>query len=234
MADLVHRSADALVMCGDGRDVIPSTAGKLRASGKTVLLLTDPPYGINVVGGDGKIGSGGRTYKEVLGDREPFNPKWLLDLGLPSVIWGANHFCHHLPGSPCWLVWDKRESNDFVLDFADCEIAWTNLPWPARVFRYRWSGFSSRRSHVETRRFHPTQKPVELMLWAIQQAEKSLKTSVDVIIDPYMGSGSALAAAVTLHKKCVGVDLDREYCDGVVRRLASLQTVLPGCFGKSY
>src|SRR5207247_1043787 len=88
----------------------------------------------------------------------------LLSLGAAarSIIWGGNYFSHLLDPRASWLIWDKLNSGDF----ADCELAWTNLDQAARLFRHRWNGMI-RQSENNAPRVHPTQKPIALMKWCL-------------------------------------------------------------------
>ena len=112
---------------------------------------------------------GGKTFTGqdlIAGDDEPFEPQFLL-CREKLVLWGGNHYASRLPDSPTWLVWDKRLTNELVNDFADCEMAWSNLGGPARVFRHLWNGLLKDSEQGE-RRVHPAQKPLALMKWVSQ------------------------------------------------------------------
>ena len=74
---------------------------------KPDCILTDPPYGIDVVGSDGRIGLA-KHFGDVGGDTAPFKANHILDYDLPSIIWGANHFSSHLPDFPRMLDWNNR------------------------------------------------------------------------------------------------------------------------------
>ena len=134
--------------CGDAREIVFEIASDVN------LVITDPPYGIDsvgrdsAIGGDKAVGGGGRIvrarkYAGVVGDLEPFDPAWLLRFAAarraPAILWGGNHYADRLPPSASWLVWDKREGS-MSDNFADCELAWTNLGGPARLFSYLWRG----------------------------------------------------------------------------------------------
>src|SRR5690606_34818674 len=103
------------------------------------------------------------------------------------VLFGANHFASRLPPTPTWLVWDKRRGTGSDSQ-ADCEIAWSNLGGPARLFSHLWRG-AIRDSERGVKRVHPTQKPVALMRWCLEQARPS-----GIVLDPFLGSGSTLVA----------------------------------------
>jgi site-specific DNA-methyltransferase (adenine-specific)/modification methylase len=204
---------------GDCREVLPTISG-------IDCVITDPPYGIKErtkrkSAGRGKSRIPGfklvesRDWPEVIGDDKPFDPTFLLPFK-KVIIWGANHFCHHLPGKPHWLIWDKREETG-PDDNADCEIAWSNLKGPARIHRQLWRGICKRGEENVSAGysiFHPTQKPASLMRWCILQAGET-----SLILDPYMGSGTTLRAAKDLGRKAIGIEMEERYCEVAVRRL---------------
>ena len=203
---------------GDCRDIVPALTEEID------LVLTDPPYGIGW-DTDGRS-RGGRYFPPIIGDDAPFDPAWLLSRFPRLVLFGANHYADRLPASPSWVVWDKRvgmASNDQ----ADCELAWTNLGGPARMFRQLWNGGGGRRKDNPTARrgepvsFHPTQKPLGLMRWLIERHSRP----GDLILDPYAGSGTTLRAAKDLGRRAIGIEIEPLYCETAARRLA--QEVLP-------
>jgi site-specific DNA-methyltransferase (adenine-specific)/modification methylase len=149
---------------------------------------------------------------------KPFDPTHLLQFGR-VVLFGGNHFADRLPPTPSWIIWDKRDgitSNDN----ADCELAWTNLGGPARLYRHMWNGMI-KASERDKRRVHPTQKPVALMAWIIGNHTQP----GDLILDPYMGSGPVARAAADLGRRYIGIEIEERYCEIAARRLE--QSVLP-------
>lgn len=196
---------------GDCRELLPSL--------KADALVTDPPYGIGVdkamakVGGTqyGKAAAPKSHYEASGWDDAPPNSDVLLMMraAAPSqIIFGGNYF--HLPPARCWLVWDKENGNN---DFADCELAWTNLNKPVRRIDWMWNGMLRRGG--EERNGHPTQKPLEVMRWCIGQ----LPESVNSILDPYMGSGTTGVAAVKLGKSFIGIEREPKYFEIARRRI---------------
>lgn len=185
---------------GDCREVLPFLP-------KTDLLLTDPPYGINA-DRDRKSQKHGWVDYGSTGWDKAQPPRWLLDQCRAqcrkSVIWGGNYF--DLPESMGWLVWDKGQ-REFSL--ADGELAWTSEQMALRIF-----SMSRSRARAEGR-VHPTQKPVELMLWCL-----SLFPDCGAVLDPFMGSGTTLVAAKRLGRKAIGIERERKYCDLAIERLA--------------
>ena len=195
---------------GDCRQIVPML-------GHFDLLLTDPPYGI---GADLGAGKSAKKWTEHTGKErwdESTPPRWLMDMLREKsdwqVIWGGNYF--ELPPSPCWLFWDKETAG--VTTFADGEMAWTNLPKAVRMVRHLWSGPYMKVKEV---RHHPTQKPLQVIQWAIQQAG-----DVHTILDPFAGSGTTGEAAKLMGKKAVLIEREERYCEVAARRLA--QDVLP-------
>ena len=68
-------------------------------------------------------------------------------------------------------------------------------------------------------RFHPTQKPVEVMRWCIELLPKRAGGWGDTIIDPYMGSGSTAIAAIDAGVNFIGVELTDQWFDVAVARV---------------
>lgn len=206
---------------GDCREVLPKLAGV-----SVDLVLTDPPYGIRY-DPSGKASSTSWGKKDnftkadkVVGDDQPFDPQHLL--GFPRLIlFGANHYADKLPPSPSWIVWDKREGFS-TNDFGDCEMAWTNLGGPARIYYHRWDGML-KASEKGVPRCHPTQKPLKLMMWCLQRASEAKS-----VLDPYCGSGTTLIAAKSLNLTAIGIEIEERYCEIAANRLR--QSVMQ--FGK--
>ncbi len=126
-----------------------------------------------------------------------------------AIVWGGNYF--GLPASKCWLVWDKDNGKN---DYADCELAWTNLDMAVRRIKYRWMGMLQQNMSEKEVRYHPTQKPVPVIGWCLGWVPDA-KT----ILDPWMGSGTTLVAAKLAGLKATGIEINEEYCKAAVERL---------------
>lgn len=181
------------------------------------LLLTDPPYGIGAAKRATFATDRMMTGKKyAVGDWDDAPPKrWVIEaaqeVSETAILWGGNYF-EGLPPSSCWLVWDKDNSGNF----ADCELAWTNMPKAVRKFRWRWNGMLQENAgDKKEHRVHPTQKPLALMKWCC-----SLLPDAKSVVDPFMGSGTTLVAAKLLGLRAVGIEINREYCEAAVRRLS--------------
>jgi hypothetical protein len=206
------------IYCADCRDILP-----LLEPGSVDLVLTDPPYGMALdTDYSGFSGFGGprtgKCHMPVTGDDRPFDPSPLLAIPAKHVFWGAQFYASRLPDSGGWFVWNKRgDGKPSAICFGDCELAWTNLRKSVRLFSFMWHG--CKRWQAEPA-YHPTQKPVALMDWCINQAG-----APDTILDPFMGSGTTLRAAKDLGRRAIGIEIEEKYCEIAVRRLA--QGVLP-------
>lgn len=201
---------DCTLYRGDCREVLPGLS-------PVDAVVTDPPYGIGVSGywrGDTERW---RTrvatdYGEVDWDEAPPSAEEmarLLEVSQWQVIFGGNYLVG-LPPTSCWLIWDKQICGPW--QSAECELAWTNLQKPIQKFTYMWSGF--RKAHPE-KRWHPTQKPVTVMAWCVDQ----LPGECQVIYDPYMGSGSTGVAAVQRGRGFIGVEREARYFAIACRRI---------------
>lgn len=197
---------DVVVYQGDMRDVLPIL--------KTFdACVTDPPYGINEnhkkVASRGKVALP-KNYGEFFWDSCPIG-RVELDLirntSTWQIIFGGNYF--ELPPTSCWLVWDKQNSGDF----ADCELAWTNLPKAVRRIYWRWNGMIRKGSDV---REHPTQKPVGVMEWCLEQLPSQSKS----VCDPFMGAGTTGVACVKRGFSFVGIEREGAYFDIARRRIS--------------
>jgi DNA modification methylase len=199
------------------------------------LLLTDPPYGINIVSSNGEVGAtssplgfkgrvGGnvlghsRRYRSIINDDKPFEPQFLLKYGIKQIIFGANNFATKLPDMPSWLVWDKKDGRGAEgTSYSDIELAWCNTNSKvSRIYRHLWSGLlreGDRKTELKDR-VHPTQKPVGLLAEIIMDYSLENQT----VLDPFLGSGSTLIACEQTNRICYGMELDPHYVDVIIRR----------------
>ena len=135
----------------------------------------------------------------------------LIALGLPSIIWGGNYF--DLPKHRCPLVWDKGAGMR-NRTFAECEVAWTNIDANAKVYCRDPLACGDYDGKV-----HPTQKPVQLMQWCIQL----LPDRPQVILDPFMGSGSTGVACAEEGRRFIGIEREPSYFAAACRRIEDAQ-----------
>lgn len=178
------------------------------------LAIVDPPYGIRI--GDNKQGMGRRkgdakaSYK--MGDWDHAAPPHeyfaeLLRVSRNQIVWGANHFIERLPiNSPCWIVWDKKYSND--VSFAAAELAWTSFTTTCKKLQL---------SPNQKFRIHPTQKPVKLYDWLLARYAKK----GDRILDTHMGSGSIAIACHYFGVHLTATEIDEHYFRVACKRIQS-------------
>ena len=203
---------------GDCREILPQLDVKVD------LVLTDPPYGINVlgsVGGSKRVGSVGGSnivlaneYKLMHEDDKPFDPSFLLSFGDNQIIFGGNYYADKLPNSKGWIVWDKKCQNGWDDNFSDIEMAWTSFDKPAKCYRLLYMGLIQ--ENCREVRQHPTQKPKELFEWIIDR----YSNPNNLILDPFLGSGTTAVAAKILGRRCIGIEIEEKYCEIAVKRLA--------------
>ena len=201
----VEEIGAATLYLGDCQDILPEL-------GRVDAVVTDPPYGINICK-TGKVGGGllatVKDYGKKQWDKETPSSNTIdliREISNSQIIFGGNYF--RLPPSSCWLIWDKQINGNF----ADAEMAWTNLKGAVRLIHWRWNGMIRKGDDV---REHPTQKPVGVMEWCIQKLPPETKS----ILDPFMGSGTTGVACVRLGKTFIGIEQDEEYFDIACRRI---------------
>ena len=200
---------DATLYHGDCLEILPTLP-------KVDAVITDPPYGIGEARKDhasrNKL-AGSPTYERSSWDDAPASAAaidMIRAISGTQVIFGGNYF--DLPPAKCWLVWDKINGDN---DFADCELAWTNINGAVRQIRHMWAGML-RDSERDSRREHPTQKPIAVMKWAIERAKTAPSAT---ILDPFMGSGTTGVACAQLGRKFIGIEIERKYFDIACERI---------------
>ena len=194
---------NATLYCGDCRDVLPLLQ-------KVDAVITDPPYGIGAAQEkphNGWADYGVSDWDLSRPDQEVFN--LFLHLGNIVIVWGGNYFTDFLPPSMGWLSWDKGQEGFSLADF---ELAWTNKNKAARRINY------PRSLALKDGKQHPTQKPLAVMKWCIDQAGNP-KT----ILDPFMGSGTTGVAAVQMGRSFIGIEREQKYFDIACQRIENAQ-----------
>ena len=191
---------------GDAREILPTLTFD--------VVVTDPPYGI----GYQQTMKSAPKWESVNGDESDALARWVIEAvhPTPMLVFGANHFPSALPEPGRWVCWDKRvvEAADRMLG-SPFELAWMNGPDKAGfMYRIQHGGVVNADGHG-VKRIHPTQKPVVLMKRIIAD-----RFPTGVIADPFMGVGSTLVAAKDLGRRAVGIEIEEQYCEAAVARLA--------------
>ena len=176
------------------------------------LAIVDPPYGINM--GMGHKGSEKRgdknKYKTFAGGdnsiptKEYFNE--LMRVSKNQIIWGANYMTEFLEPKASWIIWDKKQPENFSMAMA--ELAWSSFGSPMKIYQKRIVG-------ADNVRVHPTQKPVALYKWLLDKYAKP----GDKILDTHLGSGSIAIACHDYDFDLTACELDKEYFDKAMERI---------------
>jgi DNA modification methylase len=225
LGDLIEIGEHRL-LCGDSTD--SDQVAKLMNGEKADMVWTDPPYGINEKGDRSKRGglAKGNNLPSFKDDTikyaiKAFNQSINQDIKI-QVWFGANYYCHSLPQSANWLVWDKRVEENQRDYNSDCELAWIKSDKKSiRIFRHLWKGMLKDSERGE-KRVHATQKPIELVNYCI----KEYYSEANLILDYFLGSGVCMVAAHQLKKKCYGMELDPRYCQVIIDRMLKLDSKL--------
>lgn len=214
---------DCTLILGDSAELLPDMD---RASS----VVSDPPYGMDwdtdstrFSGGDpersgrGQQAARGKAcgrddWGKISGDAEPFDPSpWLSFRS--AVLWGANHYAQRLPVGKT-LLWLKKPPALFGTFLSDFEVGWASgghgcfahyrqFPPPSRMVENDGLAVG-----------HPTQKPLSLMTWCIEEFAKG-----KVILDPFMGSGTTGVACVNLGRPFIGIERETAYFETACRRI---------------
>jgi site-specific DNA-methyltransferase (adenine-specific) len=203
---------DATLYLGSCEDILP-------ALGRVDAVVTDPPYGILNLEGEGSTlavrksprqqGSGTLKNRllnvsdvrwDIAPDAAMFNQ--LRAMSDHQIIWGGNYF--PLPPARAMLAWDKEQPWP---NFSQVELAWTSLNRPAALFRVSATRGTPGKEH-------PTQKPLSLMAWCMDFLDEGVTA-----LDPYMGSGTTGVAALQTGRKFIGIERDPAYFEMACRRI---------------
>lgn len=183
------------------------------------LAITDPPYGIGQDGqklrvDEKKPKHGRKEHKRKSWDRNIPPEEYFRELERISenqIIFGGNYFVKHLKaGHKGWIVWDKGQHG---LTMSDCELAYTSFDTPTRIVTI------NRVELLKENTFHPTQKPVKLHEWILQNYTKQ----GDRIIDTHAGSGASLVACHNMGFDFLGFEIDEEYYTKANERIKRAQ-----------
>jgi site-specific DNA-methyltransferase (adenine-specific) len=219
--------------CGDSMEIAPTLQG-------VDAVISDPPYGMDwnpdttrFSGGKSPLLSGGRAKgraahrisrcDKIIGDEKPFDPAPWLEYK-KCVLWGFNHYAARLPVGTS-LVWIKRNDHHFGSFLSDAELAWMKGGHGVYCFRKKFSpptrAIEAGGDPCNPIGVHPCQKPIALMAWCMDKAKVG---EGETVLDPYMGSGTTIIAAIRTGRKAIGIEKDPEHfktaCERIKRELA--------------
>ena len=172
------------------------------------LAVVDPPYGIRISSNPVRQMHGKKQWDNAIPTDGYFEQ--LIRVSTNQIVWGGNYFA--LPPSQGFLIWDKKQPQDFSL--AMCEFAWSSIQTPAKMFRFSVL--------TEKNKIHPTQKPVALYDWIFKNYAKP----GDKILDTHLGSGSSRIAAHRAGLDFTACELDKDYFDAQNKRFEQYRSQL--------
>jgi len=230
------------LVCGDATD--RAVFERVLDGERADIVVTDPPFGVSYVGktrdqltiaNDGSDGirslltAAFANVAEVLADGAPiyvFSPAGPLHLEFLQAFVAAGWRFRE------GLVWDKGAP---VIGHSDYHFAHEPILFgyaPSSGGKGRgvagWYGGDDKTSVIHVpkparSREHPTMKPIELLRQLISNSSRRRQ----VVLDPFLGAGSALIASELLGRRCIGVEIDPAYCDVVLARFEAITGTAP-------
>jgi len=185
------------------------------------LAIVDPPYGIGRSGQTETFTKNPKHKRKHFADKgwdteTPALEYWneLFRVSKNQIVWGANYFTEYLPASMGWIFWDKGQD----LSMSDGELAYTSFNRALRRVKINRGQLM-----VEGGTIHPTQKPIKLYDWIIQNYAKPGQ----IILDTHVGSASSLIACESMGFDYVGFEIDPDYYAAAKNRMSKgIQAVL--------
>lgn len=213
------------VICGDS--TLPETYTTLMDGKRANLVLTDPPYNVDVEESAGKIKNDNMSaddfYKflfamfvNVEQNMEGDASIYVFHADTQGLYFRKAFMDAGFHLSGC-CIWKKHK-----LVLGHSPYQWQHEPclygWK-KGGRHQW--YSDRKQTTiweydrpHTSKDHPTMKPVALMAYPIQNS----CMSNCIVLDPFLGSGSTLIACEETNRICYGIELDEKFVDVIVRR----------------
>jgi DNA modification methylase len=206
------------LLCGDSTD--SDAVARLMDGEKADIMVSDPPYGIDLDTDYSKMGATTTKYEKIKGDDKEFDLTDVISISgtKEQYIWGGDYFVNSLDWmSGTQIIWAKRHSEEENKVFGSAfESLWVSYKCKKLIWFIRPINQSSERLGK-----HPTQKPIECMSRCIEMSK--LKGGV---YDAFLGSGSTMVASHQLKRKCYGMELDPKYCQVIIDRMKKLDPSL--------
>lgn len=219
----IYQLGNHRLMCGDC--TVKENVARLMNGEKADMVFTDPPYGISIVSENGKVGAdefriSTKKYSKIEGDQstEVWKKAWNNLREIPTIVWGGQFFSDFMPQSGHWLVWNKMAFDKVNHKMSQCELAWTSFidRNSARQYMHIWDGLFKQGTKADEgqNRVHPTQKPVGLFSAILNDYTQK----DELILDPFLGSGSTIISCEKTNRKCYGMEIDPTYCGIILDR----------------
>ena len=171
------------------------------------LAIVDPPYGIDV---KTRVFDDGKKWDNEIPKKEYFDE--LFRVSKNQIIWGGNYFLDYLSATPCFIIWDKKMTDNHLMSMS--EFAWTSFKTKNLIFRQPPVGDRGF-YNIDGKRIHPTQKSIKLYEWLLMNYAKEN----DKILDTHLGSGSIAIACHNLGYELTGCELDKDYYEAAIKRI---------------
>ena len=208
----IYQLGNHRLMCGDSTSI--DAVDELMDGQKADMVFTDPPYGMRLDTDYSKMGATKTKYRQVIGDHEDFNAQDIFGVIQSPIyyLWGADYYSDTIPlykdGS--YFVWSKAQSESENSVFGSrFELCWRYPKRKKEVWFVRGINQSSERLGE-----HPTQKPTELTIRAVELETKPKA----IVVDLFGGSGSTLIGCEKTNRHARLMELDPKYCDVIVKR----------------
>lgn len=215
------------LLCGDSTDA--EQVGKLMNGKLADMVFTDPPYGN---GSSGKYGRGQLGVRTILNDENFniviafFNLK-ICDVYVFFLQWRTfKEALQMLENNNLKLktiaVWDKKNAG--LNGAGGLSEQWEAILVAGDVKYSRFGGNVFSVSREQKKRInspHPHQKPIELLSNILEYFQ-----IYNLLLDPFLGSGSTMVACHQLKRICYGMELEPKYCDVIVTRMMKLDNSL--------
>ena len=214
-----YEHAGITIYHGDCREIMP-------ALDRADLLLTDPPYGVNL----GKhVGSTDRRFAHLHeGGYESYvdSPDNFATTVVPAVTLALSNCRRGMVWSvppSMWLLPVPRVIGGVYLPHSVGRSSWgfsslahCLLYGIAADIENGCKNTAIRSCPQPDPNGHPTPKPLEWMKWAVSLG--SLEG--EMILDPFLGSGTTLRAAKDLGRRAIGIEIEEKYCEIAAKRLS--------------
>lgn len=214
---------DAVLWHGDCRDV--------SAEAKADVLISDPPYGVGLTEkrcrqGDGRTKAHPVSYGSFLDDEDAFRAllpiigSTISTIGRAALFCGTRRITEYPPAADMGGIFVPAGAGIGRWGFC-CFHPVLFYGKPPRNERYPSSvRIAHPGNHVtDEQNDHPCPKPIAFMLWLIGLA--SLEG--EIVLDPFMGSGTTGVACMQLGRKFIGIEIERRWFDIACRRIEEAQ-----------
>ena len=182
------------------------------------LAIVDPPYGISQPAFRKESGNKAcktKEYNNAVYFQPPPNEAYFTELkrvSINQIVWGGNYYNKFLPSGKKWIFWDKCTE---AAQWGDGELAATSFDGAITKYKFAWNGMIQGNMKEKEHRIHPTQKPVALYKWLLQNYAKE----GNKILDTHLGSGSIAIACWDMGFDLTGYEIDADYYTDAVARL---------------